>query len=162
MSRNSLKFTKKSLSKLFTLVLKSGTFPSIWGEGVITATYKFGDKFDPTNSRGICVNSRLGKLFCSILNNRLLKYSLNNNIIHRSKIRFLPNHRTSDHIFSLKILIEKHVTHTPKGELFSCFVYFKKAFDSIRHRGLLYKLLQYKIGGKFFDVISNNYYVLKF
>ena len=39
--------------------------------------------------------------------------------------------------------------------MFSCFVDFKKAFDSIWHQGLLYKLLKYKIGGKFFDVISN-------
>ena len=89
------------------------------------------------------------------MNNRLIEYSLKNNIIHRSQIGILSNHRTADHIFSLKTLIDKYVTHTSKGKLFSCFVDFKKAFDSIWHRGLLYKLLKYKIGGKFFDVISN-------
>ena len=78
--------------------------------GVITAIYKSGDKFDPTNYRGNCVNSCLGKLFCSILNNRLI---------------------TADHIFSLKTLIDKYVIYTSKGKLFSCFVDFKKAFDSI-------------------------------
>ena len=62
-----------------------------------------------------------------------------------------------DHIFSLKTLIDKYVTHTSKGKLFSCFVGFKKAFDSIWHQGLLYKLLKYKIGGKLFVVISNMY-----
>ena len=96
---------------MFTFFLKSGTFPSIWSEGVITCTTinKSGDKFDPTNYRSICVNSCLGKLFCSILNNRLLEYSLKTKIIHRSKIGFLRNHRTADHIFSLKTLIDKYV-----------------------------------------------------
>ena len=49
--------------------------------------------------------------------------------MHRSQIGFLPNHRTADHIFSLKTLIDKCVTHTSKGKLFSCFKDFKKAFD---------------------------------
>lgn len=157
MLKTSLRFTKKSLSILFTLILNSGVFPTNWGDGTITAIYKSGDKNDPTNYRGICVNSCLGKLFCSILNNRLIEYSLNQRLLHRSQIGFMPNHRTSDHIFTLKTLIDKYVTHTPKGKLFSCFVDFRKAFDSIWHQGLLYKLLKYQIGGKFFDVISNMY-----
>ena len=73
-------------------------------------------------------------LFCSFLNNRLLEYSLKTNIIHCSQIGFLPNHRTADHISSLKTLIDiKYVIHTSKGKLFSCFVDFRKAFDSIWH-----------------------------
>ena len=33
----------------------------------ITPIYKSGDKSDPTNYRGICVSSCLGKLFCQIV-----------------------------------------------------------------------------------------------
>ena len=64
---------------------------------------------------------------------------------------FLPNHRTSDHILPL---IDKYVNHVAKGKLYTCFIDFKKAFDSVWHDGLFYKLLQYNIGGKFYDLIK--------
>ena len=57
-----------------------------------------------------------------IFNNRLLNFAHKHKIIHRSQIGFLPGHRTSDHIFTLKTLIDKHVTHTPKGKLHTCYV----------------------------------------
>ena len=38
----------------------------------------------------------------------------------------LSKSRTSDHIFSLKTLINKYVHNTPKGKTYACFVDFKK------------------------------------
>ena len=49
------------------------------------------------------------------------------------------------------------MTNTPRRKLFCCFVDFKKAFDSIWHPGLLKRLLDYGIGGKFFNPIANMY-----
>ena len=60
-------------------------------------------------------------------------------------------------IFSLRTLDDKYVKHVPKGKLNTCFIDFKKAFDSVWHDGLFYKLLQYNIGGKFYDLIKNLY-----
>ena len=65
---------KSAFLKLFNLILDSKTFPSIWSEGIISLIFKSGDKFDPNNYRGICVSSCLGKLFCSILNTRLISF----------------------------------------------------------------------------------------
>ena len=53
--------------KLFNLILQCAKMPDIWCQGLMTPIYKSGDKSDPTNYRGICVSSGLGKLFCSIL-----------------------------------------------------------------------------------------------
>ena len=39
-----------------------------WNNGIITALHKSGNKDEPSNFRGICISSCLGKLFCSILN----------------------------------------------------------------------------------------------
>ena len=39
-----------------------------WSNGIITALHKSGNKDDPSNFRGICISSCLGKLFCFILN----------------------------------------------------------------------------------------------
>ena len=145
------------LVRLFNLVLKSGNYPDIWLNGVITSIYKSGDRSDPSNYRGICVSSCLGKLFCSILNTRLQAFLKNKEVLHPSQIGFLPGNRTADHIFSLHTLIDKYVTNTTQGKRFCCFVDFRKAFDSIWHPGLLKKLLNYKIGGQFFRLISTMY-----
>ena len=64
---------------------------------------------------------------------KLLNFSNNHKTLHRSQIGFLPGHR--EHIFSLRTLIDQH-THSPRGKLYTCFVDFKKAFDSIWHQGL--------------------------
>ena len=43
------------------------------------------------------------------------------------------------------------------SKIYACFVDFKKAFDSVWHQGLYYKLLQNKIGGRFYDLIKDMY-----
>ena len=105
---------------------------------------------DPSNYRGICVSSCLGKLFCSILNQRLLEYVTTNNILHKSQIVFLPNNRTADHVFTLLTLVDKYV-HNHNGKIYACFVDLSKAYDSVWHNGLLHKLLQINLGGSFYN-----------
>ena len=157
MIKAGIQYLKTALCKLFNLILKIGFFPSSWCEGIITPIYKSGNKNDPSNYRGICISSCLGKLFTSVLNTRLKNYVLQQNILHQAQIGFLPNHCTSDHIFTLRTLVDKYVSHSTNGKLYTCFIDFKKAFDSVWHDGLFYKLLHYKIGGKFYDLIKNLY-----
>lgn len=59
---------KLAILKLYNDVLCVGFFPEIWNQGLISPIHKNGDKLEPNNYRGICVNSNLGKVFCSILN----------------------------------------------------------------------------------------------
>ena len=75
--------------QLFNAVLTSGTMPQTWCDGLITPIFKSGTKSDPSNYRGICISSCLGKLFCSILNQRLLKHIQSRDILHKSQIGFL-------------------------------------------------------------------------
>ncbi len=119
---------KLAMLKLFNDVLCVGFFPEIWNKGLISPIHKNGDKLDPNNYRGICVNSNLGKVLCSILNTRLLHFLMKHNALSKCQIGFLPKCRTSDHIFTLQTLIEKYV-HQNKGKCFACFIDFKKAFD---------------------------------
>ena len=143
-----------SLVKLFNFIVKKGSLPDICGfTGLISPIFKSGNKSDPSNYRGICVTSCLGKLFSSVLNLRLSNFLQDQKILHPSQIGFL---RTTDHIFSMRTLIDKYVINATKGKLFCCFVDFQKAFDSIWHEGLFLKLLNNKIGGSFYRLISDN------
>ncbi|XDV43935.1 hypothetical protein PO909_012319 [Leuciscus waleckii] len=147
---------KLAIMKLFNLVLSVGHFPDTWNRGLITPIFKSGDTSDPNNYRGICVSSNLGKLFCSVINTRLVHFLTEHSVLSKSQIGFLPNFRTSDHIFTLHTLIDKYINQN-KTKIFACFVDFQKAFDSIWHEGLLSKLLESGIGGKTYSIIKTMY-----
>ena len=101
------------------------------------------------------MTSCLGKVFCSLLNNRILKHL--HNPIHKSQIGFQAGSQTSDHLFTLKTLIDTHVKAKSRGKIFACFIDFRKAFDSIWHQGLFYKLIKSKIGGNVYRLIKEMY-----
>ena len=77
-------------------------------------------------------------------------------LLHKSQIGFMPNNRTTDHVFTLRTLIDKYV-HNHNGKIYACFVDFRKAFDSVWHNGLLNKLLQINLGGSFYNLIKSLY-----
>ncbi len=148
---------KDAILKLFNLVLKSGHFPEIWKENLITPIFKRGEKYDPNNYRGITVSSNLGKLFCSIINDRLVQFIQEHKLLDNCQIGFMPKQRTSDHIYTLHTLIQKHVQQKKQGKIFGCFIDFQKAFDSVWRNGLFLKLIESGIGGRTYDIIKDIY-----
>jgi hypothetical protein len=68
----SVNVTVKIVTKLFNLVLLTGIVPNDWTIGIIKPIYKNkGSPDDPNNYRGITILSCLGKLFTSVLGDRL-------------------------------------------------------------------------------------------
>ena len=55
-----------------------------------------------------------------------------------------------------RTLIDKYVKRH-KTKVYACSVNFRKAFDSLWHDGLLYKLLQINVRGNFYNVIKSLY-----
>ena len=92
------------------------------------------------------------KVLCRIMNNRLVEYVEISNLINHGQIGFRKSSGTTDHAFTLKRLINKYVFDNKK-KLYSCSIDFKKAFDSIWHKGLFNKLEINNINGKFLDVL---------
>jgi hypothetical protein len=78
----------------------------------------------------------------------LENYLEHNDIICPEQIGFRKGARTSDHIFSLKTVIDKYVRKNKY--VFVCFVDLKKAFDTVNRYALLYKLFRYNIKGNLF------------
>ena len=145
----------KHLQTLFNAILNSGYYPQSWNHGLICSIYKSGKKDDPSNYRGITLSKCLGKLFNTILHNRLQKELKKNTILSPAQAGFREDHRTSDHIFTLFSLINKYLK---KGQyLYTCFVDFHKAFDSINRDKLKYKLEMFGIKGKFLDIVASMY-----
>ena len=77
----------------------------------------------------------------SILNRRLLGHAVSLNVLHKSQIGFLRKNRTTDHVLTLRTLIDKCV-HGHREKVHACFVNFKTPFDLVWHGGFLHELLQ--------------------
>ena len=91
MLKFSVKILLKLYQKLFNLILGTGHFPDQWCEGLKT-------------------DLRI------ILNERLNKFTMNRNTIHPSQIGFQSGHRTADHIFTLKTIIDQHKNQNKNGK----------------------------------------------
>ena len=99
---------KPYLVKLFNKILALGTYPKIWAEGIIVPIFKKGDASIPDNYCGITISITLGKVFGTVLNERLKKICSENNLIDECQIGFKKNARTADHMFIIRTLIEKY------------------------------------------------------
>ena len=93
-----------------------------WCYDLITLIHKEGPKKDPNNYRGICIMNALLKVLCTMLNNRLTTYCSDNNLIDIKQIGFEKGSRASDHIFTLKTVVNKYVVDKVGQKLYTCFV----------------------------------------
>ena len=141
---------------LFNTILDKNITINDWTIGIITAIYKKGCKSDPGNYRGISLLSCLGKFFTGVLYNRLLKFATENKILNPAQLGFVPGNRTSDAHLIIHNLVRKQC-HNSGGRLYSCFIDFSKAFDTIPRDTLLKKLIDFGIDGNFFNIIKNIY-----
>ena len=132
-------------------------YPSMWRENMIKSIYKGGGTMDTNNYRGIAISSCFSKLICKILFNRLDKYLEDNSIIGSEQIGFRKHCRTTDHILTLKTLIDK--AFKASSSLYACFVDLSKAFDTINRQTLFYKMSKYNIKGPFLNIVKDMYQI---
>ena len=156
MVKASYEFTAPTLCSIFNLIFSSGKFPKIWSFSHVKPLHKGGSIANPGNFRGISLMSSVGKVFCSVLNNRLTDFLTGRGVPGHAQIGFKKGARTSDHILTLKSIINKYI-NTKRGKVFVAFVDFEKAFDSVWRQGLYYKLLKHDIRGYFFNIIEDMY-----
>ena len=135
--------------KLFNLILQTCGVISDWVIGAIVPIFKKGSKAEPSNYRVITLLSCLGKLLIIILNNRLIKFVI-------CQLGFISGNRTSDTHIIINNLVREY-SHKKNLKIFSCFVDFAKAFDTVPRDILLKKLLSHGISGRFFNAIKNIY-----
>ena len=71
-------------------------------------------------------------------------------------IGFRKGLRTSDHVFTIKSVINKYLKENKK--LYLCFVDFRKAYNSIQREALFYKLsAHYDVSINFINIVHNMY-----
>lgn len=145
------------LTKLFDLCFKTGKIPKIWNKGIITPIPKCSssDPRDPLSYRGITLTPCAYKLYCSVLNNRLVKWLEEREIINDEQNGFIKGRSTIDHVSTLTSIIETR--KKCKLSTFVSFIDFKKAYDSIDRSLLFNKLNDLGLSTKFLFALKAIY-----
>ena len=142
--------------KLVRAIFSECSYPDCWTINFLKPIYKKGLEKDTNNFRGLAIGSVFGKLYSTILLNRLIKYISEKKLISPHQIGFMKNSGTSDHIFLLQTIIEK-VVKNRKCKLFAAFIDFKKAYDTVSRDTLLERLKSLGINGFFLRNIASMY-----
>ena len=95
---------------LFNRIFLSGYLPKLWRVNTLSPLHEKGNNSVTGNYRGIAVGCCLAKSFLSVLHYRLQTFIINaNDLIPNCQIGFKKGTRTSDHILTLKNIINKYI-----------------------------------------------------
>ena len=145
--------TRRILLKLFNSCFLAGVYP--WSNSLITPIYKKGDKSNPDNYRAIAICSCIGKLFSSMLLNRLIRFRKSVSPDPINQAGFTKGSQTNDHLFALHTITSKY--KKLKKKVYAVFIDLRKAFDLVCRQALLLKLAKSGITGNFYNVLKSMY-----
>ena len=102
------------------------TYPEAWTETVIYPLHKKGSIHEPDNYRGISLLNVCSKLYSYIINERLSRWAEDSDVLGEIQAGFRKDHSTTDYIFTLFSMIQRHVLRNKKSH--AAFTDFRKSF----------------------------------
>ena len=145
LSNKKIKYVAPLLVKPKTFLinqsLSTGMFPDMLKLAKIIPVYKKDNIHLVENYRPISILPSLSTIFETVVFHQLSSYFINNDLL--SKGGFRKKHSTEHAVFEIvdRISSELDVGHTP----IAIFLDLSKAFDTLDHKTLLYKLKHYRI-----------------
>lgn len=142
-----------TITEIFRVSLYSSTLPAFWKQSIVIPIFKNGDKSQPANYRPISLTSTLCRILERIIALNILKFLTKNKLINPEQFGFLPHRSTTAQLLSAtnswyNSLLKDIPSHC-------LYVDLHKAFDSVPHKFLIFKLHAYGIRGKLLSWIKN-------
>ena len=127
--------------------------PQAWKDAIVVPIHKKGKKSDTNNYRPISLTSIVCKVFESVIKDNLMDFLLKNNLLSNAQHGFLPNKSC---VTNLLTMLDNWTAAIQNGySVDSIYLDFAKAFDSVPHKKLIYKLEKYGIKGKLLAWITD-------
>lgn len=124
--------------------------------GLVDNDSQKGSPLDPENYRGIALVNCLLKVFTQIILSRLTEWTESEAVLPESQSGFRPRRGCIDNVFVLTSLIHINL-RLKRRKVFAAFIDFKRAFDSVDHGILYYKLYSSGISSKLLRIIKDLY-----
>lgn len=130
------------LAIIFNWCILNGYFPMQFKKAKIVPVLKAGkDAKQAASYRPISILCGLDKVFENVIHSRIVEYSENNRIINKEQFGFRRDHST---IHQLKRVLNYIKTNKENRKSTGVvFLDIEKAFDSIWHNGLIFKMNQF-------------------
>jgi retron-type reverse transcriptase len=145
---------KTLLHLLLQNIWSNGAIPSIWKSSVVVPIHKQGkSRFDINSYRPIALTSHVCKVFEKIINTRLLYFCEKNKIVPAVQAGFRKGRSTTDHLVKLTNQIKKQFSR--KKSILAAFFDVRKAYDSVWHSRLLFKLKNVGVSGNMYHFIRD-------
>ena len=139
---------------LFDLTIKESKLPDDWKKAEIRPIYKKkGSKSDPSNYRPVSLTSVVCKVFEKVIKNKLCDHLIDKNLLSPHQFGFIPGRNTSTQLLVTIKEWQKNLDDSIPTDV--AYLDFRKAFDAVPHKRLLFKLSKYGIRGKLLDWIKD-------
>ncbi len=109
----------------------------------------------PLSYRGITLISLPSKIYCDILNKRLMVWLEINKVLVDEQNGYRKGRRCEDHLYSLHSIINGR--KLAKQSTYICFVDVAKAFDNVNRDCLWFKLQNMGVKGRLLCAIKSLY-----
>lgn len=143
------------LVSIFNNLFNNSKYPDSWSLGYIVPIFKGGDKSTATNYRGITLNNILAKIYSQTLLNRLDIWSEKYEKVSRCQFGHQKGKSTTDCIFILHSILAKVLNSGQK--LYSIFIDYEKAYDTVNRHFLWQKLLNENVSSKMIKALKAMY-----
>ena len=122
-----------------------------WLKAKIFLLYKKVDPHNPINYRPIALLNTLYRILASYGAHTLTYYATTYHLTNNTQYGGLPNHRTTDHIYTMIANLSLH------PDMYHLYLDLTKAFNSVPHQALWQILSIYNIPHSIINLIQNLY-----
>ena len=140
---------------IFTNCLRCGLFPQIWKCANVVPVHKKNEKNLKGNYRPISLLPIFGKILEKLIYDSVYTHLVSCEFLNPNQSSFRPGDSTINQLISITHTIFKAFDCNPPLDVRSVYLDISKAFDRVRHYGLVYKLKLCGVSGQLLSLIQS-------
>ena len=139
----------------FMSCLRDGTFPNIWKRANVVPVHKKNEKNVKRNYRPISLLPIFGKILEKLVYDSLYSHLISRDLLNPNQSGFSSGDSTVNRLISITHSIFKAFDCNPPLDVRSVYLDVSKAFDSVWHDGLIYKLKRCGVSGQLLSLLQS-------